>query len=332
MNKYTFANPELFFLLLLLLPIIVWYIYKQHRHRASVKISTISAFSGTTKTFRNYLRHVLFGLRMLALAVLFIALARPQSTDRWENVTTEGIDIVIALDISPSMLARDFKPNRLEAAKDVAVQFIAGRDNDRMGLVVFSGESFTQCPLTTDHAVLMNLFKDVKTGLIEDGTAIGMGLANAVNRLKDSEAESKVIILLTDGENNMGAIDPITAAELAQTFGIRVYTIGVGTRGKAEFPIGYDRFGRLVFDFMDVNIDEETLTKIAAVANGQYFRATNKNALIEVYKEIDKLEKSKIDVKQHKRVNDEYLWFVVLALGIFITELFLRYIFYKSIP
>ena len=332
MNKYTFANPELFFLLLLLVPIIVWYIYKQRRQRASVKMSTISAFSGTTKTFRNYLRHILFGFRMLALAILFIALARPQSTDRWENVTTEGIDIVIALDISPSMLARDFRPNRLEAAKDVAVQFIAGRDNDRMGLVVFSGESFTQCPLTTDHAVLMNLFKDVKTGLIEDGTAIGMGLANAVNRLKDSEAESKVIILLTDGENNMGAIDPITAAELAQTFGIRVYTIGVGTRGKAEFPIGYDRFGRLVFDYMDVNIDEETLTKIASVANGQYFRATNKNALIEVYKEIDKLEKSKIDVKQHKRVNDEYLWFVIIALGMFITELFLRYIFYKSIP
>ncbi len=332
MNKYTFANPELFFLLLLLVPVIVWYIYRQRRQRASVKISTISAFSNTKKTFRNYLRHVLFGLRMLALAILFIALARPQSTDRWEDVTTEGIDIVIALDISPSMLARDFKPNRLEAAKDVAVQFIAGRDNDRMGLVVFSGESFTQCPLTTDHAVLMNLFKDVKTGLIEDGTAIGMGLANAVNRLKDSEAESKVIILLTDGENNMGAIDPITAAELAQTFGIRVYTIGVGTRGKAEFPIGYDRFGRLVFDYMDVNIDEETLTNIASVASGQYFRATNKNALIEVYKEIDKLEKSKIDVKQHKRVNDEYLWFVVLALGILITELFLRYIFYKSIP
>lgn len=332
MGKYTFANPELFFLLLLLLPVIVWYVFRQKQQRASVRISTISAFSATRKTFRNYLRHVLFGLRVLALVVFITALARPQSTDRWEDVTTEGIDIIIALDISPSMLARDFKPNRLEAAKDVAIQFIAGRDNDRMGLVVFSGESFTQCPLTTDHAVLMNLFKDVKTGLIEDGTAIGMGLANAVNRLKDSEAESKVIILLTDGENNMGAIDPITAAELAQTFDIRVYTIGVGTRGKAEFPIGYDRFGRLVFDYMDVNIDEETLTKIASVANGKYFRATNKNALIEVYKEIDKLEKSKIDVKQHKRVNDEYLWFVVFGLGIFISEMLLRYLFYKSIP
>jgi Ca-activated chloride channel family protein len=295
-------------------------------------MSTITAFSGTKKTFRNYLRHFLFGLRMLALGILIVALARPQSTDRWEDVTTEGIDIVVALDISPSMLARDFNPNRLEAAKDVAVQFIAGRDNDRMGLVVFSGESFTQCPLTTDHAVLMNLFKDVETGMIEDGTAIGMGLANAVNRLKDSEAESKVIILLTDGENNMGAIDPITAAELAQTFGIRVYTIGVGTRGKAEFPVGYDRFGRLVFDYMEVNIDEETLTQIASIADGEYFRATNKNALVEVYEEIDKLEKSKIDVKQHKRVNDEYLWFVVMGIGIFVIELFLRYIFLKTIP
>lgn len=332
MDKYTFANPELFFLLLLLVPVIVWYIFKQKHQRASVKMSTITAFSNTRKTFRNYLRHVLFGLRMLALIAFIVALARPQSTDRWEDITTEGIDIVIALDISPSMLARDFNPNRLEAAKDVAVQFIAGRDNDRMGLVVFSGESFTQCPLTTDHAVLINLFKDVKTGLIEDGTAIGMGLANAVNRLKDSEAESKVIILLTDGENNMGAIDPITAAELAQTFNIRVYTIGVGTRGKAEFPVAYDRNGRLIFDYMDVNIDEETLQQIASVADGEYFRATNKNALVGVYQEIDKLEKSKIDVKQHKRVNDEYLWFVILGLGLFVVELLLRYIFLKTIP
>jgi Ca-activated chloride channel family protein len=259
MHNIEFANPEFLWGLLILIPITVWYILKDENNYTSVQISSLRAFPKTPHTYKFYMRYVLFGLKLILLALLIIMLARPQTTNYWEDKTTEGIDIVIALDISSSMLARDFVPNRLEASKDVAISFISGRPNDRMGLVVFSGESFTQCPLTTDHAVLINLFKDIKQGMIEDGTAIGMGLANAVNRLKDSDAKSKVIILLTDGVNNMGAIDPITAAQLAKSFGIRVYTIGVGKNGYAPYPV-QTMFG-IQYQDMEVKIDEETLKK-----------------------------------------------------------------------
>jgi Ca-activated chloride channel family protein len=229
------------------------------------------------------------------------------------------------------MLAQDLKPDRLEASKNVAIEFIAGRPNDRIGLVVFSAESFTQCPLTTDHAVLINLFKDVKSGIIEDGTAIGVGLANAVKRLKDSEAISKVIILLTDGVNNRGAIDPLTAAELAKTFNIRVYTIGVGTEGTAPYPM-QDMFGRRYTASMPVEIDEETLQHIADITNGKYFRATDNNKLRQIYYEIDKLEKSKINVKEFSRKEEEYLPFAVAALLIVLAEFLIRRIFLRSVP
>ena len=270
MNSITFARPEYFYLLLLLLPLAGWYVWKQKKSSASLRISTITPFLQAPKTWKHYLRHLLFVLQLAVLSLLIAAMAKPQSSSSWRNQTIEGIDIVIALDISGSMLARDFQPNRLEAAKNVASEFIAGREFDRMGLVIFSAESFTQCPLTTDRAVLLNLFHNIESGMIEDGTAIGLGLANAVSRLKDSEAKSKVIILLTDGENNRGEIAPITAAEIAKTFGIRVYTIGIGTIGTAPFPV-QTPFGVQMRD-IEVKIDEKTLETIASLTDGKYFR------------------------------------------------------------
>ena len=304
MNSITFARPEYFYLLLLLLPLAGWYVWKQQKSSASLRISTITPFLQAPKTWKHYLRHLIFVLQLAVLSLLIAAMAKPQSSSSWRNQTIEGIDIVIALDISGSMLARDFQPNRLEAAKNVASEFIAGREFDRMGLVIFSAESFTQCPLTTDRAVLLNLFHNIESGMIEDGTAIGLGLANAVSRLKDSEAKSKVIILLTDGENNRGEIAPITAAEIAKTFGIRVYTIGIGTIGTAPFPV-QTPFGVQMRD-IEVKIDEKTLETIATLTDGKYFRATNNLKLAEIYKEIDRLEKSKIDSKELSSKTEEY--------------------------
>ncbi len=271
--------------------------------------------------------HILFAIRVVAVALLIIVLARPQKTDKFQNVTTEGIDIILTLDISGSMLARDFKPDRLEASKNVATEFISGRPYDRLGLVVFSGESFTQCPLTTDHAVLINLMRELQSGMIEDGTAIGNGLATAVNRIKDSEAKSKVIILLTDGVNNRGDIAPATAADIAKTYGIRVYTIGVGTQGMAPYPV-QTPYG-MQYQNMPVEIDEAILKEIASKTGGKYFRATDNDKLMQVYSEIDKMEKSKIDVRQFTRKEEKFLIpaiiaFILLALEILIEEL--RYI------
>jgi Ca-activated chloride channel family protein len=266
----------------------------------------------------------------MVIALVIIVLARPQSVNRWQDVSTEGIDVMIALDISSSMLAQDFRPNRLEASKDVAIEFISGRETDRMGLIVYSGESFTQCPLTTDHAVLINLFKDIQSGMIEDGTAIGMGLANAVSRLKDSRSKSKVIILLTDGVNNRGAIAPLTAAEIARTFGIRVYTIGVGTMGMAPAPVQTPYGPRT--QQVKVEIDEEVLQQIAETTDGRYFRATDNEKLREIYKEIDALEKSKIDVKEYSKREERYLGFGLAAILVLLAEIFLRYLFFRNIP
>lgn len=326
----TFKNPELFYLLLVIIPIAAWYIFRQKRNTASIQVSSTASVFKAPKTIRHYLRHLIFICQIIAIAFFVVVLARPQSSSNWENVTTEGIDIIISLDISSSMLARDFSPDRLEAAKNVAMEFISGREYDRMGLVVFAGEAFTQCPLTTDRAVLLNLFKDIQSGLIEDGTAIGNGLATAVTRLKDSEAVSRVVILLTDGENNRGEIAPMTAAEIAKTFGIRVYTVGVGTVGTAPYPV-QTPFGVELRD-MEVKIDEDLLTQIANITGGQYFRATSNKKLEEIYKEIDKLEKSKIDVQQYSRKSEEFLPFALLGALFLIAALFLRTTIFRSIP
>jgi Ca-activated chloride channel family protein len=289
----------------------------------------LAPFEITGLTFRHYLRHILFALRVTATGLLIIVLARPQATNRFQDVSTEGIDIVLTLDISGSMLARDFKPDRLEASKNVATEFISGRPYDRMGLVVFSGESFTQCPLTSDHAVLINLMRDIQSGMIEDGTAIGNGLATAVNRIKDSDAKSKVIILLTDGVNNRGEIAPATAAEIAKTYGIRVYTIGVGTKGLAPYPV-QTPFG-LQYQNMPVEIDEDILKEISQLTGGMYFRATDNDKLIQVYKEIDKLEKSKIDVRQFSRKDEKYLTPAIIAFFLVVLEVLLRSTLMKNL-
>lgn len=326
-----FARPGFLYLLLVILPLIAWYIFYNKKTNATIQISTLEAFAEKQTSYKKILKHFLFALRLIAISLLIIALARPQSTDRWENVDTMGIDIMLAMDISGSMLARDFKPDRLEAAKAVATEFISGRRNDRIGLVIFSAESFTQCPLTTDHAVLINLFRDVKSGMVEDGTAIGLGLATAVNRLKDSEAKSKVIILLTDGVNNQGVIDPITAAELAKTFGIRVYAIGVGSKGEAPYPV-QDIWGRTVYRNMPVEIDEATLKEIADMTGGKYFRATNNTSLKKIYEEIDKLEKSKINVKEYSKKEEQFMPLVLIALLLIIIEILVNKTVLRSIP
>jgi Ca-activated chloride channel family protein len=303
MNDIIFANPSLLYLLLILAPLIGWYIWRERDSFASIQVSSTRALEDQGIAFRHILRHVIFAFRVLVMALVIVVMARPQSVNRWQDVSTEGIDVMLALDISSSMLAQDLRPNRLEASKDVAIEFISGRETDRMGLIVYSGESFTQCPLTTDHAVLINLFKDIQSGMIEDGTAIGMGLANAVSRLKDSKAKSKVIILLTDGVNNRGAIAPLTAADIAKTFGIRVYTIGVGTHGMAPAPV-QTPFGTRIQQ-VKVEIDEEILKEISKKTDGRYFRATDNEKLREIYAEIDALEKSKIDVREYSKKEEE---------------------------
>ena len=327
----VFANPNYLYLLLLLIPLVAWYIYKLRKSQASLQVSSAEAFEAPGATsWRVYLRHVPFVLRMVAIAVLIVVLARPQSTNSWQNSTTEGIDIVMAIDISTSMLAEDLKPNRLEAAKDVAASFINGRPNDNIGLVVFAAESFTQCPLTTDHGVLLNLFKDIQPGIIQDGTAIGVGLANAVSRIKDSQAKSKVIILLTDGVNNTGQVAPVTAAEIAKTFGIRVYTIGVGTQGEAPYPIP-TAFG-VQYQNIPVEIDEQILKQIASTTGGQYFRATDNASLKEIYSEIDQMEKTKISVQEFSKKQEEYKNWALLAFVILLVEVLLRNTVLRNIP
>lgn len=330
MFGFEFANPKYFLLLVLLLPMILWYIFKEKKSHADLQFSSLRVFRGIRHAGRVWLRHVLFALKVLAIVFLVIALARPQSSNSWQTYTSEGIDIVLGLDISTSMLARDFSPDRLEAAKEVATKFILERPQDRIGLVVFAGESFTQCPLTTDQAVLVNLLREVQSGMIEDGTAIGLGLANAVNRLKDSPAKSKVVILLTDGVNNRGAIAPVTAAELAKTYGIRVYTIGVGTYGEAPYPVP-SPFG-VQLQNMRVEIDEDVLKQIATVTGGQYFRATDNSKLEQIYKEIDQLEKSKMEVKHFSKKQEQYFWFGLIGVLLLVGEALLRYTLLRKIP
>ncbi len=323
------AKPFCLLLLIPLVAAVVWYVLTLRRRFASLQVSNTFALR-LHRTWKRWLVHVPFACVALAYACLVVVLARPQSIDSWQNSTTEGIDIMVALDISTSMLAEDLKPNRLEAAKNIASSFISGRTTDNIGLVVFSAESFTQCPLTTDHSVLINLFGSIRSGMIEDGTAIGLGLANAVSRIKDGQAKSKVVILLTDGTNNRGDIDPITAAELAKTFGVRVYTIGVGTRGKAPYP--FQTANGVVYQNIDVVIDEEPLKQIASMTGGVYFRATDNSKLKGIYEEIDQLEKTKMQVHEYSKRTEEYRRFGLAALVLLLLGLLCKQTLTRSIP
>ena len=329
LENITFANPRLLWGLLVIPAAIVWYIFRHKKQEASVRFSDMNGFETLPRSWKVYARHLLFVLQMAALALLIVAVARPQSTSSSQTSNIEGIDIILAQDISGSMLARDLKPDRLEASKKVAADFVEGRPTDRMGLVVFAGESFTQVPLTTDHGIMLNMLKELKSGMIEDGTAIGDGLATAINRLKDSEAISKVIILLTDGMNNAGSVDPYTAAELAKLYGIRVYTIGVGSYGTAPFPV-QTVFG-IQYQQMKVEIDEKLLITIANNSGGKYFRATSNQKLDEIYDEIDKLERSKIEVTEFRHVHEEFYPLVALALALLLFEFILRRTVFRTI-
>lgn len=326
----TFHNPEYLFLLLLLIPIVFWYVWEMHDSDASLQISTHRNLKQFPKNKKIKLRHSLFVLRTLAITCIIIALARPQASNSWRTQNTEGIDIMMALDLSGTMMAEDLKPNRLEAAKAVASEFILSRPNDNIGLVVFARESFTQCPLTIDHAVLINLFNGVKYGLIEDGTAIGLGLANAVNRIKDSKAKSKVIILLTDGSNNSGDIAPITAAEIAKTFGVRIYTIGVGTRGVVNIPVQTPM--GIQYQQVQSEFDEKSLQNIASLTGGKYFGATDNSKLRNIYKEIDQLEKTRIKVHEYNKKDEQFYVFSLLAFLFLTLEVLLRNTIFRRIP
>jgi len=330
MSHLIFAHPKFLYLLLLVPAMVAWYIFRQKDSKASMQISTLKSFAKVPFSIKVYLRHLLFALRVAVITLVIIVLARPQTTNTWKNVTTEGIDILLAIDVSGSMLARDFSPDRLEAAKSIGIKFISGRQNDRMGLVVFSGESFTLCPLTTDHATLINMFKDIKMGILEDGTAIGSGLATAISRLKDSNAISRIVILLTDGVNNRGEIAPLTAAEIAKTYGVRVYPVGIGSIGTAPYPF-QTPFG-IQYQDVKVEIDEEMLQKVADITGGKYFRATSNKALEEVYSEIDKLERSKIEVTEYNKREERYRIFGVIALALLASEFILRSTVFRSIP
>ncbi len=326
----TFNNPEYLWFLLVLVPMIAWYVFKQFRSNASLQISTTEPFHKMPRSCKPDLFHLLFAMRCAVVVLLIIVVARPQLSNHFQTETAEGIDIMVALDVSGTMLAEDLKPNRLQAAKNVATEFISGRPNDNIGLVVFSGESFTQCPLTNDHSALINLFNSVEYGMIEDGTAIGLGLANAVSRIKDSEAKSKVVILLTDGSNNAGDVAPLTAAEIAQSFGVRVYTIGVGTRGTAPYPF-QTPYG-IQYQNIPVDIDEGMLREIADMTGGTYFRATDNSKLKSIYEEIDQMEKTKLRVNQYSKKSEEFLPFLLAAFILLLAEIVMRNTILRTLP
>ena len=326
-----FASPYYLWLLSALVPMIAYYVWRTLQGGASIQISSVEGVVRAPKTIRYWLRHLPFVLRLAALALLIVALARPQDVERLSRTNTEGIDIMLAIDVSGSMLARDFRPDRITAAKEVAGSFIADRYGDRIGLVAFAGEAFTQSPLTTDQGTLQTLLARIRSGLIEDGTAIGNGLATAINRLRESNAKSKVIILLTDGENNRGEIAPLTAAEIARDQGIRVYTIGVGTRGTAPYPT-VDFFGNPTVVQAKVQIDEKILGEIADLTGGRYFRATDNAKLQSIYDEINQLEKSKVEISQYTTYTEEYLRWAAAALALLLVEFLLRTLWLKSLP
>lgn len=326
----TWRSPEFLYLLVLIPLLIAWYVFRERKSHPELRFSGVTAFKNLGKSTKAGFRHSLFVLRMLALTLLIVALAGPQSVSSKKNVDIQGIDIVIAQDVSGSMLARDFTPDRIGAAKKIAGQFIREHPDDRIGLVIFSGEAFTQAPLTTDHAMVLKLLDEVKSGMIEDGTAIGDGLATAVSRLQDSKAKSKVIILLTDGVNNMGSIDPQSAAEMAKLYGIRVYTIGIGTEGYAPYPV-QTPYG-IQMQQMKVQIDQDLLKKIATETGGKYYRAENNAKLKSVFSDISKLEKSKITVHQYEKKTERFFPLALLALILFVLEVSLRYLVFRKLP
>ncbi len=327
-----FASPKILWFLLLLAPLVAYYIYRTRQGGAAVTVSTTSTVKRAPKSWRYYLRQIPFILRCAALALIVIAMARPQSAEHNSKTNSEGIDIVLAVDASTSMLAKDFVPDRLSVAKEVGAEFIADRTGDRIGIVVFAGESFTQSPLTTDQSSLQTMIGRIRSGVIEDGTAIGNGLATSINRLRESDAKSKVIILLTDGVNNRGEISPLTAAQIAKEMGIKVYTIGVGKQGTAPYPV-FDERGREVDVVnMKVEIDENTLRQIAELTGGEYFRATNKQTLEAIYDNINTLEKSLVEIENFTIHHEEYLVFVLWALTALFLEFIIDRIVLKRIP
>ncbi len=331
----TFANPTYLFLLLLLVPYIIWYILFHNTVHPKMRVSSTDAYRFLHRTWKVHLMHAPMVLRCVCYAAVIVALARPQTTNSWNQTNVEGIDIMLCMDVSTSMLAEDLRPNRVKAAREVAVEFVSGRPNDNIGLTLFAGEAYTQCPMTTDHAVLINMLQQLQCdmtqrGMIEDGTAIGMGLASAVARLKDSKAKSKVVILLTDGSNNRGDISPITAAEIAHSFGIRVYTIGVGTNGLARYPMPVA--GGIQYVNLPVEIDTKTLQNIAAKTDGEFYRAQNTDALHAVYKEIDKLERTKLTTKKYTKRQEAFMPFALLAMAALFLELLLQNTVLKRIP
>ena len=330
MENIVFAYPKLLWLLLILPPLGYWLFARDKKTRPYLHYSDSSYRSVLKKTWRQRLYPSLHVLRLLAVALLVVALARPQSTSKQSSKNIEGVDIVMAMDISGSMLAEDFSPNRLEASKQLAREFVRGRESDRIAVVAFSGEAYTQCPLTIDHGILENRIRQLKSGVITDGTALGDGLAVSINRIRQSDAKSKVIILLTDGVNNAGSIDPLTASDIAKTYGIRVYTIGVGTRGLAPYP--YKTPFGIQYQNVQVEIDENLLKQIADETGGTYFRATNKNRLKAVFEEIDKLEKTKIEVLSYEQRAEEFKPFLWAALALLLLELLLRLSVFKTLP
>ena len=326
-----FANPYLLWLLTLLVPMIAYYIYRTMQGGAAIRISTVDGVRHAPRTLRYYLRHLPFVMRVAAFALMIVALARPQGVEEQSRTNAEGIDIMLSIDISGSMLARDFKPDRISAAKEVAASFVADRVGARIGLAVLAGEAFTQSPLTTDKSSLQTLLARIRSGVIEDGTAIGNGLATAINRLRESDSKSKVVILLTDGVNNRGEMSPLMAADIAADMGIRVYTIGVGTRGKAPYP-ALDMFGNMTFQMMDVEIDEETLSEIASRTGGKYFRATDKEKLKAIYDEINQLEKTKVEITDLTIYHEEFLPLLLLAMALLLMEFLFSHLILKRIP
>lgn len=330
-----FINKEYLFLLILLIPYILWYFLYSKKSEPTMRMSDTFAYLYAHKSLRQRLVWLPTFLRIMAFVLIVLVLARPQTRNSWGRRTTEGIDIMLAMDVSTSMLAQDLKPNRIEAAKDVAAEFISGRPDDNIGLTIFAGEAFTQCPMTTDHQSLLNMLQNVRTDiaerrLIEDGTAVGMGLANAVGRLKDSKTKSKVVILLTDGSNNMGDISPLTAAQIAKSLGIRVYTIAIGTKGVAPYPVQVG--GTTQYVNMRADLDTETLSQIASIANGHFYRATNTAELKKIYKDIDQLEKTKMDVKRFSKRYDAYQPFALAAVIVLLLEILLRITVFRRIP
>ena len=327
------AHPGLLWLLpVLIIPLVAWYIYSQDKNEPEMNVSSTRAFDGMGTSWKVWLKHFSFALKMAALACLIVILCRPQTKDSWSTSDVEGTDIVIALDVSTSMLAKDFSPNRFESAKKVATQFVSGRDHDNIGLVLFAGESFTQVPMTMDNAALVNAIGQTEMFALEDGTAIGDGIATAINRIRDGKAKSKSIILLTDGSNNTGVVAPNTAADIARKYGIKIYTIGVGSNGTADYPVAIDYAGNIQYQRMPVVIDEATLKNIASTTGGKYFRATSGSVLRNVFSEIAKLEQTHMDVQRFTHTEDHYEPWALLLLGLLLLSLLLDYTMLRHIP